>query len=136
MAKNKTVKRITEESEAEDAIQVSDISPKTKIVNKGGIVMIEEVKTEGDEMQEVSYEEWNKEQANHLPKNKLKDKVAAFLGKGVKEVQLALEEMMNSKELNSFRIVPPGAVYTQDEIDGRVQVFVDAKSNVIDIKVG
>lgn len=94
-----------------------------------------------DEMEEVSYEDWAREQQSDISSDNPSvysdptNAVRALAGKTEKFAKKLLTEMKNDGKIADFRFVPMGQPMTLEMNPGRVQCLVDGMGNVINVEI-
>lgn len=111
-----------------------------QVINKGVVTTVavqKEEKNMEQEMQEVSYEEWSKDQESDLSKGKLtaSELVTELVGKSVATAENLLSMMKQRGEVSEYQVVPIGAPATMEFNPGRVRVLSDHAGNVVDVEV-
>lgn len=121
----------------EEFVQPQTNNNSVKSVMHNGAITVVASENEESEMEEVSYEEWSKDQSSDLSNGKLSptDLVKELVGKSVATAENLLRTMKDRKEITEFRIVPIGAPMSLEYLPGRVQVLSDHSGNVVDIEI-
>ena len=99
------------------------------------------VADDDDEMEEVSYEEWSRDQASDIASDDpgiYSDPttvVRSLSGKSEEYARGLLDEMKREGKIADFRFVPMGQPMTLEVNPGRVQCLVDGMGNVINVEI-
>lgn len=100
-----------------------------------------DVDGEDEEMEEVSYEDWAREQQVAISSDNPNvsadptTAVRALAGKTEKFAKKLLTEMKEDGKIADFRFVPMGQPMTLEMNPGRVQCLVDGMGNVINVEI-
>jgi len=114
-------------------------TPTTKMVNTNGVISMTQVEDKvGEvEMEEVSYDDWEKSQESELSKGNITSAklVDELVGKTVEVASKILESLKGSGKITEFRIIPIGSPGTMDFQPGRVQVLKDHSGKIVDVEI-
>jgi hypothetical protein len=127
---------------AEDALSDDTVLPKSNTAKIAkDVTGTISVSAPAEEMQEVSFNDWQKGQESALTSpgaaaQSATDMVKNLVGKSADAAKSVLDELVTSKHVSSFRFVSIGAPMTMDVAPGRVQLVLDAMKRVIDVQIG
>ena len=112
-----------------------------KVTNFTSVHAPDNTDEEEAQMEEVSYEDYikSKQVAINSPnaaesENPTK-RVQAIIGQSADAAKKVLDDMMDKKQIASFRFIPIGMPFSMEIEPGRVQVLCDASRKVIDVSI-
>ena len=103
--------------------------------NDSGVVT---VSAKEEEMEEVSYKDWAKDQKSELSVGNVsvKDRVESLVDLTKTEASKVLEGLKGKGDITTYRVMPMGVPFSFDVQPGRVQLLIDATERVIQVQIG